>query len=307
RAARKRSGSPTPSPTLIEIATITARGLACQPMKRGGEGARLAEADLERDRGDGQLTIRQQLLGPFDSAVGVISVRRHAEGALERPGEMVRAQPRQLGEGREGNIVGDILLDIGGHPLLLPARKAAKADRAAKCTLTVDANEFVRQRDAERFGVLPLHRARVLDQRLELESGLPETAIVKEQARLEFDLAEPQRGIGERPARIDVEIGCTRQRARSLRSAEIMPGRNEGQLLREIAQGRPGQAFNKGLTVVALRELCSNEQMAGSPESIFERRAPRDLNRFHVQARPGLGMASDYLRWRNVDKRARFK
>jgi hypothetical protein len=69
----------------------------------------------------------------------------------------------------------------------------------------------VRQRDTERFGVLPVHRARVLDLRLELESGLPEIAIVKEQARLELDLAEPQRGIGERPARIDVEIGCTRQ------------------------------------------------------------------------------------------------
>src|ERR1700704_5708857 len=80
------------------------------------------------------------------------------------------------------------------------------------------------------FGVLPLHRARVLDQRFELESGPPETAIVKEQARLELDLAEPQRRIGERPPRVDVEICCTRQRARFLRSAEVMPGRNEGQV-----------------------------------------------------------------------------
>src|SRR5216684_9089847 len=165
-----------------------------------------------------------------------------------------------------------MLLDIGGHPLLLPARKAATADRPAKCALTVDANELVRQHDAERFSVLPAHRTRVLDQRLELEGGLPETAIVKKQPRLEFDLAEAQRGIGERPARIDVEISCARQRLRSLRSVEVMPGRNEGQLAREIAQGRPGQALNNGLTVVALREFCRNEQMAGSPESVFERR-----------------------------------
>src|SRR3979490_2515438 len=121
------------------------------------------------------------------------------------------------------------------------------------------------------FGVLPLHRARVLDQRFEMESGPPKTAIVKEQAGLELDLAEPQRRIGERPARIDVEPGCARQRARSVPSAEVMPGRNEGQLVREIAQGRAGQAFIKGLTVVALREFRSNEQMAGSRESIFER------------------------------------
>src|SRR4030088_3755722 len=99
------------------------------------------------------------------------------------------------------------------------------------------------------FGVLPLHRARVLDQRLELESGLPEIAIVKEQARLELDLVEPQRRIGERPARIDVEIGCAGQRTRGLPPAEVMAGRNEGQLLREIAQGRPRQAFDKALTV----------------------------------------------------------
>src|ERR1700730_16283021 len=42
-----------------------------------------------------------------------------------------------------------------------------------------------------------------------------------------------------------------------------MPGRNEGQLLRAIAQGRPGQAFNKGLTVVAIPKLGSNEQWRG--------------------------------------------
>jgi hypothetical protein len=54
---------------------------------------------------------------------------------------------------------------------------------------------------------LPVHRARVLDLQLELESGLPEIAIVKEQARLEFDLVESQRGIGEGPVRLDVEIG----------------------------------------------------------------------------------------------------
>src|SRR3977135_2275884 len=142
---------------------------------------------------------------------------------------------------------------------------------------------------------------------LSFESGLPEIAIVKEQPRLELDLAEPQRGIGERPARIDIEISCTRQRARFMPSAEVMPGRNEDQLAREIAQGRPGQAFNKGLTVVALPKLWNKEQMAGSPKTIFEWRVLRDLNRFRVEARQGRGIASDDLRRRNVDNRARFK
>src|SRR6266404_1735538 len=193
----------------------------------------------------------------------MISVRRQAEGMLERPGEMVGTEPRQLGEGRERDVVRETLLDIGRHALLLPRRKASPTDGPAESGITADASQLVRQHDAERFGVLRVHRVRV-DLRLELERDLPEIAIVKEQARLELDLAEPQLGIGERPARIDVEIGCTRQRARLLPSAKVIPGRYEGQFLREIAQGRPGQAFNKGLTVVALRELCSNEQVVGA-------------------------------------------
>src|SRR6202012_2240981 len=109
-------------------------------------------------------------------------------------------------------------------------------------------------------GVLPMPCVRVLDHRLELESGLPEIVIVKEQARLEFDLLKPPRGIGERPARINFEGGWTRPCAGSLPSAEVVPGGNESQFVREIAQGRPRQAFNKGLTVVALGNFCRNEQ-----------------------------------------------
>ena len=40
------------STSSIEIATITRRGLAGQPVKCGGEGAGIAEADIERDCGD---------------------------------------------------------------------------------------------------------------------------------------------------------------------------------------------------------------------------------------------------------------
>ena len=52
-------GSAAPPTPLIEITTIAARGLTGHPVKCGGECARLGEADIERNRGDGQLTIRQ--------------------------------------------------------------------------------------------------------------------------------------------------------------------------------------------------------------------------------------------------------
>src|SRR4029077_1677823 len=124
---------------------------------------------------------------------------------------MILTEPRQLGQRGERDIFGDMLLDVGGHPLLLPGRKAATTDRLVEFRVTVDANELMRQRDAERFGVLPMHLVCVLDHRLELESGLPEITIVKEQARLEFDLLKPQRGIGERAPRIDVKNASARQ------------------------------------------------------------------------------------------------
>ena len=54
------TAAPCPRSTLlIEIATITARGLAGQPMKCGAERARLAEADIKCNFGYGRLTIRQ--------------------------------------------------------------------------------------------------------------------------------------------------------------------------------------------------------------------------------------------------------
>ena len=68
-----------------------ARGLAGQSVKSGGEGSGVAEADPERNRRDGQFAIGQQLFSPLDATIGVISVRRHAEGTFERSGEMERA------------------------------------------------------------------------------------------------------------------------------------------------------------------------------------------------------------------------
>src|ERR1700741_516056 len=131
--------------------------------------------------------------------------------------------------------------------------------------------------------------------------------IVKEQARLEFDLLKPQRGIGERPARIDVEVGCVRQYARFLPSAEVVPSGNESQLLREIAQGRPRPTFKKGPPIVALGDFRRDQQVPWSPESIFKRRVPHDLDRLPAKTRPGRGTALGDLRRGNIDERTRFR
>src|SRR3979490_2728017 len=92
--------APASPASSIEAATIAARGLAGQPMKCGGKGGGLAKSNIERNRSDGQLTIRQELLGPLNSAMRVISGRRHVEGTLKRPGGMGRAQHAQIAQGR---------------------------------------------------------------------------------------------------------------------------------------------------------------------------------------------------------------
>jgi len=53
----------------------------------------------------------------------VISARRQAEGLLERPTEIVRAQTDQLGKPGERYLLGKVLIDIGGDDALLPSRE----------------------------------------------------------------------------------------------------------------------------------------------------------------------------------------
>ena len=50
----------------------------------------------------------------------MISAR--AEGLLERPTEIVRAQTDQLGKPGERYLLGKVLIDIGGDDALLPSR-----------------------------------------------------------------------------------------------------------------------------------------------------------------------------------------
>src|SRR5450755_2242841 len=85
------------------------RGHAGGLSERRRERARFAESHVQSDRGDRCLGIRQQCLGALDATVRVESMGRHAEGLLECPAEMVRAQASELGEGGERDLVGDML------------------------------------------------------------------------------------------------------------------------------------------------------------------------------------------------------
>jgi hypothetical protein len=54
-----KAGPCVPPTSLIEVSTVIARGFAGQPVKSGGERARVAEANIECNSRDGQFAIRQ--------------------------------------------------------------------------------------------------------------------------------------------------------------------------------------------------------------------------------------------------------
>jgi len=103
-----------------EGAAILGRGFAGKLAKRGGERARLAEADAEPDLRHRQRALGQQGLGALDAPAREIPVRRHAERLLERAGEMERAQPRFSSQGCERDLVGKMRVDVLRQLLLLP-------------------------------------------------------------------------------------------------------------------------------------------------------------------------------------------
>jgi hypothetical protein len=117
-----RSAGPPASQYSLKLkanAAVVGRGLGALA-KGGGERARLAEPDVECDFRHRQLALRQQVLGPLNTAVGQIAVRRDAERLLERAAKMVWAELDQPGQERQRDSVGKMLLDILRQLLSLP-------------------------------------------------------------------------------------------------------------------------------------------------------------------------------------------
>src|SRR5215831_11498136 len=184
--------------------------------KRGCKRARFAEPHIKSDFGHRQFACCQQALGAFDALVGEIAVRRHVERLLERAGKMVWAQVYQLGQGRQGDVLGKVFFDVLRELLLLPFRKPAANARHARQAALVHAHELASQSDAERFGIGGLPLIRTPHLRPELDSGIPEIAVKKQQPRAKLDFGEAKVGLQQRAAWVDVEVSAATQRTRFL-------------------------------------------------------------------------------------------
>jgi hypothetical protein len=102
----------------------------------------------------------------------VISARRQAEGLLERPTEIVRAQTDQLGKPGERYLLAKVLIDIGGDDALLPSRETPSHRSFPAPNPGIEPHQLVRQDDAESLKIGSAGRGRTLDQPRQLERRL---------------------------------------------------------------------------------------------------------------------------------------
>src|SRR5262249_48954428 len=103
---------------------------------------------------------------------------------------MVRAQVYQLGQRRQGDVLGKVFVDVLHQLLLLPFRQPTANSRHRRQAALVHANELASQSDAERFGIGGLLLIGTPQLRPELDSGIPEIAVEEQQAWAKLDFGE---------------------------------------------------------------------------------------------------------------------
>src|SRR5262249_61583454 len=92
-------------------------------MKGSAERAGATESYIARNLGDRCAGVCQQGLGALNPPARPVAIRRLPEGLLEGSQKMIWAQPHQIGEDVEGNVLGKGPLDENhGRPLLPPGK-----------------------------------------------------------------------------------------------------------------------------------------------------------------------------------------
>src|SRR5262249_39615522 len=112
-----------------------------------------AETDVKSDFRHRQFALRQQALGAFDAPAGKISMWRHADGLLKGAGKMERAELRQLGQRGQGDVLGEVFVDVLHQLLLLPVGEPTANARYKRRDTLVHAHELVCQCDSERLDI----------------------------------------------------------------------------------------------------------------------------------------------------------
>src|SRR6516225_4787797 len=90
---------------------------------KGSAERRAMESHIARNLGDQCAGVCQQGLGALNPPARPVAIRRLPEGLLEGSQKMIRAQPYEIGEHVERNVLRKVLLDEIHDALLLPRGK----------------------------------------------------------------------------------------------------------------------------------------------------------------------------------------
>src|SRR5262245_28398799 len=111
----------------------------------------------------------------------MVSMRWQTEGLLEGSAEVVRTQTSKLRERAERNLLGQVLLDVGGDDPLLPGGEGPSNLAVAARHPAIEAHELMQEDDAEGLGIRTAFPCQALDRSLKLECRLPKRRIFEEQ------------------------------------------------------------------------------------------------------------------------------
>ncbi len=231
------------------------------------------------------------MLGAFDAAARHIAVRRLAEGLLEQAGEMEGAEPHQLGQGGQR----DLLMQMGFDIVVENASVTGRETRAGNRRIglgTVDLRQAVCQHGDERVAIAFRMAAGILDLLLQRHRGGPQHLVEEEQARLEVDLLEAQLGIDQRAVGVEGDHHRAQQFARPLPAMEGMARRHEGDAAAIVMQGRFLDAVERGFAVLAHGALGDHQHMMRRDMAIFQSRKAAGLQGHRLNSTPTLGAAS---------------
>src|SRR5262249_47192663 len=200
--------------------------------KGRGERTGFAKANFERDPGDRARGLGQQHLRVLDATGVVVAMGRHAERSLERPAEMVSAQPNGARQGVERYVLGEMFFYIRRRNALLPAGESATCRRLDALRAVVAAHELVRQYDAERLAIMPVFGA-ALDQPAQFDRRFPQRLVFEERPWRQRRLRTTAHFGG-----IEIDIHHAAARAGLLRLAVFVTSRHEGELALDVSQRR---------------------------------------------------------------------
>src|SRR5947209_13122487 len=193
----------------LKAALIGTRRLPTDLPEGGGKRTRVAEAEGEADLGYRVFSGGQHYLCLLDPLIGMIAMRRNTERLFKRAAKVVRAQPREAGQHRERNLLGQVLVDISGYHPLLPGGEATPHRRFAARGSAIQSNQFVHQEDAKSFDIETVLGAARVDRLPQFRGSAPDGRILEQKPRCEGDIRVVPFELGLQVGRVEIEIRYT--------------------------------------------------------------------------------------------------